>query len=422
MYVLIPAYQPDMRLPRLVSELRLSCDALIPVVVDDGSGPAYRPFFEAASAAGAQVVSYEANRGKGYALRQGFATIASRAHAGDVVVTADADGQHSVDDILRVGRECSCTGQMVLGVRHFAGKVPLRSRVGNVLTAGVFWLATGWKLGDTQTGLRAFSYEQLPALMEIQGDRYEYELRVLLWAAQRRLPVSQVTIETIYEEGNPTSHFRPLQDSARIWAPLLKFAASSGVTTVIDYVMALVLHTLMGAVFWPVLIARVVSASVNFSLNRRVFQAQNSSVVRTGAKYALLALVVIAGSYAGISALMAAGAPMWVAKVVADSVMYLVSFTAQRHLVFTDRREHSGVGAENTQGARDTRAMLETQEVRNPQDAAVPRVEDVPRGTREQRGIARGGLQVVSAYGTHLPPPSAPHRAQRFSAREAIPA
>lgn len=179
---------------------------------------------------------------------------------------------------------------------------------------------------------------------------------MLLWAAQRRLPVSQVTIETIYEEGNPTSHFRPLQDSARIWAPLLKFAASSGVTTVIDYVMALVLHTLMGAVFWPVLIARVVSASVNFSLNRRVFQAQNSSLVRTGAKYALLALVVIAGSYAGISALMAAGAPMWVAKVVADSVMYLVSFTAQRHLVFTDRREHSGVGAENTQGARDTRA------------------------------------------------------------------
>ena len=85
--------------------------------------------------------------------------------------------------------------------------------------------------------------------------------------------MSQIPIETIYEAGNPTSHFRPLQDSARIWAPLLKFAASSGVATVIDYVLVLVLNALTGALFFPVIAARLVSASVNFAMNRRVFEA-----------------------------------------------------------------------------------------------------------------------------------------------------
>lgn len=399
MYVLIPAYQPDMRLPLLITELRRSSPSLDPVVVDDGSGLAYRPFFEAAAAAGAQVISYETNRGKGYALRRGFAAIHEQAGDGDVVVTADADGQHTVADIIRVGRECESTGRMVLGVRHFAGKVPLRSRVGNVVTAGVFWLATGWKLGDTQTGLRAFPTSQLSDLVAIQGDRYEYELRVLLHAAEHRLPTSQVSIETIYEEGNPTSHFRPLQDSARIWAPLVKFGLSSGVTTMIDYVIALVLHALMGTVLLPVIIARLVSATVNYSLNRRLFRAQNSSVVVTAAKYAALALVVVAGSYGGISLLMAAGAPMWLAKLVADSAMYLVSFTAQRHVVFNDSGSRgrdlpqksyplAASGAHPAQGAH----------------------------TFDQEVGQRGHLS-----GAQLPPPSVPLTVHTMS-REAIPA
>lgn len=109
--------------------------------------------------------------------------------------------------------------------------------------------------------MRAFPVALLPTLLEVQGDRYEYELRVLLHSAKFRQPVTQISIETIYEAGNPTSHFRPLQDSARIWAPLLKFAASSGVATVIDYVLVLLLNSLTGALFFPVVAARLVSAS-----------------------------------------------------------------------------------------------------------------------------------------------------------------
>ena len=342
MYVLIPAYQPDARLPRLILELHRADPSSKIVVVDDGSGQKFSDIFEASATAGAHVISYENNRGKGYALREGFTWI--RDVAGDspeCVVTADADGQHTLNDIFRVGRTCTDTGKSVLGVREFVGHVPARSRIGNTATSALFWLATGWKLKDTQTGLRAFPVALLPALLEVQGDRYEYELRVLLHLAKFRHPVTQIPIETIYEAGNPTSHFRPLQDSARIWAPLLKFAASSGVATVIDYVLVLVLNALTGALFFPVIAARLVSASVNFAMNRRVFEATGVPLRRSALRYAALAVAVVAGSYTMLAVLTGIGIPLWIAKIIADTTMYLVSYSAQSRYVFAPAQEQS---------------------------------------------------------------------------------
>ena len=342
MYVLIPAYQPDARLPRLILELHRADPSSKIVVVDDGSGQKFSDIFEASATAGAHVISYENNRGKGYALREGFTWI--RDVAGDsqeCVVTADADGQHTLNDIFRVGRTCTDTGKSVLGVREFVGHVPARSRIGNTATSALFWLAPGWKLKDTQTGLRAFPVALLPELLKVQGDRYEYELRVLLHLAKFRHPVSQIPIETIYETGNPTSHFRPLQDSARIWAPLLKFAASSGVATVIDYVLVLVLNALTGALFFPVVAARMVSASVNFAMNRRVFEATGVPLRRSALRYAALAVAVVAGSYTMLAVLTGIGIPLWIAKIIADTTMYLVSYSAQSRYVFAPAQEQS---------------------------------------------------------------------------------
>lgn len=365
MYVLIPAFQPDARLPRLILELHRADPSTKIVVVDDGSGQKFSDIFEASATACAHVISYENNRGKGYALREGFTWI--RDVAGDspeCVVTADADGQHTLKDIFRVGRTCTDTGKSVLGVREFVGHVPARSRIGNTATSALFWLATGWKLKDTQTGLRAFPVALLPELLKVQGDRYEYELRVLLHLAKFRHPVTQIPIETIYEAGNPTSHFRPLQDSARIWAPLLKFAASSGVATVIDYVLVLVLNALTGALFFPVIAARLVSASVNFAMNRRVFEATGVSLRRSALRYATLAIAVVAGSYTMLAVLTGIGIPLWIAKIIADTTMYLVSYSAQSRYVFAPAQEQSAkVARHDSQTQADSAAQSQAKEL-----------------------------------------------------------
>ena len=99
MLVLIPAYEPGDSLIALVRELRAHSAAPNVLVVDDGSGPDHDEIFALARIHGATAHRYQENRGKGHALKTGFA-IARRYHPGEVVVCADSDGQHKVPDIM----------------------------------------------------------------------------------------------------------------------------------------------------------------------------------------------------------------------------------------------------------------------------------------------------------------------------------
>ena len=334
--ILIPAYKPDERLAVLVARLRAARRDCAVLVVDDGSGPQYAPFFAATRARGAQVVSYPVNQGKGQALRTGLAHAAATWPDADVVC-ADADGQHTPSDIEAVAARVRETGHMTLGVRRFTGPVPLRSRIGNDATALLFRGATGWRLGDTQTGLRGYPAGQLAWLQEVRGDRYEYELSALLRAHELRMVVEQVEIATVYEPGNTSSHFRPLQDSARIYAPLLRFMGASLASFGIDWLGVMVIFAMTGNLLAAVVGARLVSGTANFFMNRRVFRARRGTVVRTAVRYVILAVSLLAASYLVLKALTTVGIPLGIAKVLGDGAIYVASYAAQRRLVFKER-------------------------------------------------------------------------------------
>ncbi|MCI4065680.1 glycosyltransferase family 2 protein [Micromonospora sp. R77] len=226
MILLAPVYQPGERLPELVTDLRAAAPGLRVVVVDDGSsGPGPDRALDAARDLGCTVLRHETNRGKGVALRTGFRYVADT-WPGEDVVCADADGQHTVTDILRVAERVPATGATVLGVRRLDGRMPARSRFGNVLTALLFRAATGCPVRDTQTGLRAYPAAELDWLLTIPGDRFEYEMAALLEATRAGHPIEQVTIATHYVRGNASSHFGSLADSVRVYRPLLRFAVS----------------------------------------------------------------------------------------------------------------------------------------------------------------------------------------------------
>lgn len=334
MIVLIPAFRPDERLVALVTGLLSARRDLAVVVVDDGSGPDFAEVFAQAAEGGADVLHLSVNRGKGAALRTGFEH-ARTSHPGSGVVTADADGQHRVGDILRVAHALEETGTLVLGVREFSGEVPLRSQIGNDVTALLFRLSTGWNLADTQTGLRGHPAEQLEWLVGISGDRYEYELNVLLSATRSHLPSEQVPIETVYDTGNTSSHFRPVRDSLRIYAPLLAFSASSLAAFGVDLAVLLLLRPFFSGLLLPVICARIVSATVNHGLNRRIFRARKGTAARSGLRYGFLAIALVGASWGALTALTWLGLPLWAAKVVGDGGLYLLSFRVQQRFVFT---------------------------------------------------------------------------------------
>jgi len=218
--VLIPAYKPTDSLLLLLQDLREI--GLSAVVVDDGSGSDFDRIFDEAAKT-ADVIRYPVNKGKGGALKDGIGHIVGSESYQHVraVVTADADGQHRPKDILRVAEAFAENRGLVLGVRRFTGKVPLRSRFGNSLTVGAFALASGKTISDTQTGLRAFSLSDAPLYLSVGGQRYEYEMNVLFEAVEKKIPITEVEIETVYENGNKGSHFSPFRDSIRIYRCIL---------------------------------------------------------------------------------------------------------------------------------------------------------------------------------------------------------
>jgi putative flippase GtrA len=340
--ILIPAYQPDGKLPQLVGDLLAADPRLLVLVVDDGSGPHFGTVFDDARHAGATVIGYPHNRGKGQALKTGFG-YAERHHPGEGVVCADSDGQHAVPDILRVtarvrGTDSSTrwTGStMVLGERAFDGDVPVRSRLGNALTRTLFRLAAGVRLQDTQTGLRGYPAAMLPWLQSVRGDRYEYELNLLLQAGQAGHRIDSIPISTIYITGNSSSHFRPLVDSARIYAPLLAFSLSSLAAFGIDLAVFVVLGLLTDSLLLAVVGARVLSSSVNFLANRRLVFAEGRHRPLSAAalRYFTLVVALLAANYAGIFLLTDAGVPEVAAKVFTEAALFITSFTVQKRFL-----------------------------------------------------------------------------------------
>ncbi|WP_374453965.1 GtrA family protein [Nocardioides sp.] len=340
--LLVPAYRPGPALLRTLGDVRAARPGWALVVVDDGSGGAYDDVFARARTVGADVVTLPVNSGKGAALKAGFAHVAAT-RPGSPVVCADADGQHALADIVAVGErllEDPAARRVVLGTRTFDGHVPLRSRVGNTVTRWLFAAATRTRVADTQTGLRGLPAHLLGWAGTVPGERYEYELQVLLHAGRAGIALDQVPIATIYLDDNSSSHFRPVVDSLRVYLPLLAFLTSALAAFAVDTVALLVLRALTGDLLVAVVGARLTSAGVNFVVNRRlVFDGEHR--VRTGRavrRYAVLATCLLALNYLLLSGLTVLGLALLPAKVLTELALVPTSFAAQRTYVFRSHR------------------------------------------------------------------------------------
>lgn len=340
-YLIIPAYQPDLNLIKLVRLVHAKSDLEI-IVVDDGSDADKKVIFDKLEGL-ATVLTHEHNQGKGQALKTAYAYILERGTYGSIV-TADADDQHKIWDIFRVVNQSQeHPGTLILGTRAFSGKVPLRSAFGNKLTRFLFKQQTGVAVSDTQTGLRAFTTSMLPFMLEVDGQRYEYEMNVLL-AASKSFPIVEVPIETVYINDNEGSHFRPIRDGLMIYKDMFKFALSSLSSFIVDYlVYAFFLFVMMAVpISLRILlangIARVTSSIFNYSTNKRLVFKNKDSVTRTGSGYFGLALGLFILDTLLIRLFFTAfGLNLLISKIIVGLLLFLVSWFIQKKVIFKER-------------------------------------------------------------------------------------
>lgn len=356
--IVIPSLNPELDFPNLLLAIRKLCNNPI-LIVNDGSRLACTAVFEKAAAVeNCEVLSHGANLGKGRALKTAFRHCLNKYPALKGVVTADADGQHRPEDIVRcleVMRENP--DSLVLGCRDFnLENVPWRSRFGNKLTMGFFRWFLRLKISDTQTGLRGIPAAFMKILLEKPGERFEFETIMLLESRNDRnsqiFPIKEYTIETVYVNDNRETHFRPIIDSLKIYriifnhlfGRLFCFLISGILSAVLDQgLFALLFYKLLPAIGLPplifaVVISRTASLLFNYTLNRNVVFRGKKGIFDTSSfgGYLTLCAFIMFSSYGlvKLSTLLYSGANVLISKIVVDSMLFFVSYKLQKKIIF----------------------------------------------------------------------------------------
>ena len=347
--IVIPSLNPTDTLVRVVNGLVEEGFGDI-IVVNDGSDGGYAALFEKiGELPECTVLGHPRNLGKGASLKTAFSFFLQNRPNSSGLVTVDGDGQHLKDDVVRCALAMAQSGEaVVLGARDFSHRdVPKRNAAGNRVTAFAFRVLFGIRLRDTQTGLRGFPARFVPFLLDIQGNRFEYETNVLIEFSRRNVPFLEVEIETVYEEGsNRRSHYRPLIDSLIIFARIFKYALSSLLSFAVDIGLFWLAMRLLGGFFgpWSILgctaIARAVSSFLNFNVNRwLVFRRREAygSHLRRYYTLAVAQMLAAAGLLWVVAQLVnAAGAAGALAflKFLVDTALFFLSYFIQSKWVF----------------------------------------------------------------------------------------
>lgn len=349
--LIIPSLDPDEKLIQVINGM-IEAGFSNVLLVNDGSDAQHMtPFCQAKDFPECTVLTHERNMGKGIALKTAFYHIIQSRPDIKGVVTADGDNQHLPADAVKLALGLlSEPDTVMMGVRNFKEKhVPFHNRMGNTITSLVFKFLCGIKLSDTQTGLRGIPAKQLPSFLNVGGDRFEYETNVLLFMKTAGLSFREIPIETVYLEGNETSHFNPLTDSAKIYMPIVKFAGGSIFSSLIDLGFFTILIWLMRdmvdldkQIFIATALARVVSSLFNYAFNRREVFASDEPRRNTMFRYYILCTIQTFISYKGVAQLVGMfgfqGFGKTIVKLIVDCILFLLTFQIQREWVFKKKK------------------------------------------------------------------------------------
>ena len=335
MTIIIPAYNPDEHLIDVLNGLK----KYKIVVVDDGSKN--KDIFEKVKKyKNVKLMTHDVNKGKGMAMKTGMEYVFDETED-DGIIFVDADGQHKKDDIEKVIAVFEKNkNSLVIGSRCFKGKIPWKSKMGNNITRFLFKTFTFKEVKDTQSGLRAINTKFVPCLLNVKGNRYDYEMNVLLELCNK-INIIEVPIETIYEDmNNSTSHFKVFRDSFLIYKNFIKFLLSSLLSFLTDFGLYSLLIKLIGTsasnLFLCNISSRIISGSLNYNLNKKfVFRSKKENTL---SNYIMLALgIVLLNSFILNIFVNTLYINAYLAKLLVEIILFIFKFIIEHKLILNER-------------------------------------------------------------------------------------
>lgn len=358
--ILIPALNPDKKLIDYVREL-ISRGFEYFIIVDDGSSDDESSVFDeiyklSGQGCDIQILRHAINLGKGRGLKTGinyYLTNLNTRYQSKGVICADSDGQHHPDDVEKIDNCLLETEKdaLVLGCRDFElDNIPIKSRFGNKLTRGVFRFCFGRDIIDTQTGLRGFTNSLLPKLLDLSGERFEYETNVLIECVKRGgVKIQQIKIHTIYENDNKGTHFDPIVDSIKIYRLILarfaKYFFSSLTSFFIDCLLFWILCRIFSIVgdnkiLIATIGARIVSSIYNYFINKTIVFEYKDSIGNSLLRYFVLCIATMLASGFAVRFIYGIiGKNEVLIKCCVDSILFMCNYVIQQKVVFRNKEE-----------------------------------------------------------------------------------
>ncbi|HAK69554.1 MAG TPA: hypothetical protein DEO40_01145 [Treponema sp.] len=350
--VIIPSLNPYETLTDLTASLFQSGFQKI-VIVDDASFPSSKEVFSAAEKLGATVLHTEHNLGKGASIKTAFKYLSDEKWEGDFL-TADADGQHRIEDICKTADTLlENPHSLILGTRDFSKDgIPGFAKRANKLGTWFFNLTNHANLPDALTGLRGIPHELLDLALTEEGSRFEYEMNFLGAAIKKTKPLF-IPVEAVYESGNSKSHFRPLRDSARFFIKFFRFMFSSLSAAAVDWIVFIILRRVFAFlpsttnIFVSTTIARICSGIENFFVNKKLSFKSNEKPGIEILKFTSVFVGKMLVSAALVAALDKIGLSAVAGKLIVDNLLFFVSYFIQKNWVFMRGKKISGSSRQN---------------------------------------------------------------------------
>jgi len=351
--LIIPALNPDEKLIKYVEQL-VNFGFQKIIIIDDGSLENCKNIFSnLAEKQECDLLIHAKNMGKGRALKDAlnyYLVKYSKLYKG--VITVDSDGQHMIEDILKIDDKIGGVKGLILGVRDFNNSsVPFKSKFGNKITHVVLKIFIGGNITDTQTGLRGISNDIIYEYLSLYGERFEYETGMLIETIKKNIAIEEIAIRTVYIDGNRETHFRPVKDSIAIYmlifSTFIKYIASSLSSFVIDYVIfCILLHIFRNMpdtvkIWLSTVLARIVSSIYNYSINKNIVFKSKNDTGKAFIKYYILCGVQMC--FSAIFVLLLSRTTLWkeeLIKLLVDIVLFFMSYIIQTRVIFKCERNN----------------------------------------------------------------------------------
>lgn len=349
--VIITVYRANKRTTHLCERLfELGAENI--VVVEDGCSLNNSDFFNELVSIGCHIVKNKDNKGKGASLRTGIKYAYEHLYNISGFVTADADGQHRAEDIMRVSKALELRPDtLIIGKRVLRQTgAPLSIRIGKMLSSAYFRVVTGKRCSDAMTGLRGIPVSLYETAIHTSGDRFDYEMNFLTKCADLKIPFYNVNISPDYSF-NEKSSYRIVKDTFLIFRTPLKFATASLGCTAIDLALFTLFFYLIPLsnildhlhntplaeslyVIIATVLARLVSGGLNFVINRNVIFKNKSKANKQAVRFFILFFCIMIASSLIVSVLSFLPIPETLLKAITDLALWTVNYTVQRKWVF----------------------------------------------------------------------------------------